>query len=543
MSILACTRPMGTGRHYGKEQQSAMKPSKFARFLVAIVLVTLFAATTCTTAQQNASPKPLVFAQGADPRGLDPAYVDDGESAKILVNICDTLVRYAPESTELKPSLARDWSLDSSGTIWTFHLREDVVFHDGTKFNAEAVKFSVDRQLAPNRTSDMPYASFTFGPVDHVEVVDEYTVRFHLKEPYTPFLSNLAMAVAAPIVSPAAAAKYGDKLMQNPVGTGPFRFVRWDKGQQIVLERNASYWGDLPKITKLIFLFRRDESTRVSELLVGDSDIIDGISPAMVDVLKRSGMSIISSPGMNINYFGFICSGPPFDNPTVRKAITMAIQRDTLVGHLYRGIAQLANGPVPPFILENTSGTQPYKYNLEKAKELLTEAGLGHGFRFTILAYVNPRPYNPLGGERLATAIQADLRQLGIETDIRVIPWKDYRNAVFEAEPGTAFVYGWVGDNGDADNFLSLFESKEITSSLNKAKYSNSEVDALLQEGRLTTDPTRRQQIYSRIQEIIVEEAPWVFLSHSQVLVAHRPEVKDFVVHPTGVIFFKNARK
>jgi peptide/nickel transport system substrate-binding protein len=184
----------------------------------------------------------LIFAQGADPRGLDPAFVDDGESAKVICNVYEGLVRYKPDSTEVEPCLATEWKMSPDGKEWTFTLRQGVKFQDGSDFDAAAVKFSVDRQLPPQRTDAMPYASFTFGPVKEVQVVDKYTVKFVLTEPYAPFLANLAMALAAPIVSPTAVKKSGEDFNNNPVGTGPYKFVKWTKGQMIELTAWEGYW-------------------------------------------------------------------------------------------------------------------------------------------------------------------------------------------------------------------------------------------------------------------------------------------------------------
>lgn len=485
----------------------------------------------------------FVFAQGAEPRGLDPAYVDDGESAKIIANIYDTLVRYKSDSTDIKPGLATSWESNEDGTVWTFYLRKGIKFHDGTPFTADAVKFSYERQMPPNKTENMPYSSFTFGKVKEIRVVDDYTVEIQLKEPYTPFLASLAMHVAAPIVSPSSARKYGDRFTEQPVGTGPFKFVKWVRGQHILLESNNEYWDVIPGISSLVFKFDGDNSVRTSELLAGEVDFIDNIDPSGIKTIENIGLDVIKEPGMNINYFAFICDRPPFNSAKVRQAISMAINRKNIVDYLYQGQADLANGPLPPFLPGYSNSLQPYHYDPEKAKQLLAAAGYSEGeLKFTILAYSNPRPYNPSGGSKLAAAIQADLRKIGVYTDIKVYPWKEYRNAVFKPE-GNAFVYGWIGDNGDPDNFLTLFDSKEIETSLNKAKYSNPAVDSLLQEARTTSDTGKRRDIYRLAQQIILEDAPWVFISHSDMIGAHRSGVQNLSFHPTGVIYFKDVIK
>jgi len=500
-------------------------------FLVATCLLVVIAAIGFSTA---AAPKILVYAKGADPRGLDPAYVDDGESAKIIVNIYDTLVKYKQGGTAIEPDLATSWTQSPDGLVWTFKLRKGVKFHDGTPFNAQAVKFSVERQMPPNANDDMPYASFTFGEVKRVEVVDDYTIRFILKEPYAPFLANLAMALASPIVSPAAVKKYGEDFTRHPVGTGAFKFEKWDIDQQIVLVKNANYWGQKAHADKVVYLTTKENSVRASQLVTGAADIMDGIDPNDVKMLQSNGMRIIKNPGMNINYMYFLCNKKPFNDVRIRRAISMAINRNEIVKYLYQGYSQVANGPLPSFIPGYDPNLKPLGYNPEQAKKLLAEAGCPN-LTFTMLAYSNPRPYNSATGVKLAEAVQAELLKIGVKTNIKVYPWKEYKDVAFKGTEFDAGFYGWTGDNGDADNFLSLLSSKEIDSSLNTAKYANPKVDALLKQGTETSDPKARIRIYQNLQKILAEDAPWVFISHQYDLAATRPNVKNFYPHPTGV--------
>jgi len=517
---------------------------KTRKTLISLVLIACFMLTVvlagCGGQQAGQTGgKTLVFAQGSDPRGLDPALVDDGESANIMVNIYDNLVQYKPGSTEVEPGLATEWTSSPDGKEWTFKLRQGVKFHDGTPFNAEAVKYSIDRQLPPNRTDDMPYASFTFGPVKEVQVVDEYTVKIILNEPYAPFLANIAMCLAAPIVSKAAVEKYGADFNKHPVGTGPFKFVKWDIGQQIVLEANPDYWGGKPKLDKVVYKFVKENSVRASELMTGSVQVMTGVDPNDVKKLEEKGLTVSKNPGMNINYMGFYVDKEPFNNPKIRQALSMAINRENLVKFLYQGFAQLANGPLPSFMPGYDKTLQPYPYDPEGAKKLLAEAG-AKDLSFEFITYSNTRPYNPVGGEKLAAAVQADLLKIGVKTTIKAYPWKEYKDALAKEE-GDAFFYGWNGDNGDPDNFLGLLETKEIRSTLNSAHYSNPKVDELLVKGRQAQDPAERNKIYSEMQHIAVKDAPWVFISHGLSMAAYSPKVKGFELHPTGVCFLRNV--
>ncbi|HBV98674.1 MAG TPA: ABC transporter substrate-binding protein [Desulfotomaculum sp.] len=518
--------------------------SKFTLFTVALLIMAL-ALAGCGGKADNkqAAEKVFVFAQGSDPRGLDPAFVDDGESANPIVNIYDTLVRYKSGSTEIEPALATEWTPSPDGKEWTFKLRQNVKFHDGTPFNADAVVYSVSRQLPPQRTDDMPYASFTFGPVQKVEKVDDYTVKFILSDPYAPFLANLAMALAAPIVSPAAVEKYGKDFIDNPVGTGPFKFAEWKKGQQIELVANKEYWGGAPKLDKLVYKFVKENSVRASELRTGAVQAMNGVDPNDVKMLEDAGVKVIKNPGMNINYLAFFSNKKPFDNPKLREAVSHAINRQNLVEFLYQGLAELPNGVLPSFMPGYDKTLAPYDYNPEKAKQLLAEAGYPNGLKTTLLTYSTVRPYNPVGGDKLAAAIQADLRKVGIEAEIKTYPWKEYKE-IYTPEivkEGDMMLYGWIGDNGDPDNFLSLLETKEIKSTLNTGKYSNKKVDELLVKGRTAQAMEERNAAYSELQKIVEKDAPWVFLSHSKDMAAYNSNVEGMDLHPTGVIFFRDV--
>jgi len=486
--------------------------------------------------------KALVFAQGTDPRGLDPAYVDDLEAGKIMTQIFEGLVRYKPGNTEVEPCLATEWSVSPDGKEWTFKLRQGVKFQDGTPFNAEAVKFSIDRQLVPNRTDDMPFADFTYAGVQKVEVVDEYTVKVILDKPSAPFLANMAMSAAAPIVSPTAVKKFGDKFIENPVGTGPYKFVKWDKGQQIELAAFDGYWGDKPKMNKVVYKFTKENSVRASDLVTGAADIIDGIDANNISMMEGKGMKILKSPGMNINYMGFVTNRAPFDNLDLRKAISMAINRQNLVDYLYQGNAVLANSVLPDFMPGYSKDVKPADYNPEEAKKLLAKAGYANGFEFTAITYSNPRAYNPVNGEKLAAAIQADLAKIGVKMNIKSYAWKEYKEAGKNRE-GDAFFYGWTGDNGDPDNFMMILETASIKSGMNFAHYSNPKYDSLLQQGRQEMDPVKRAAIYGQLQQIVVDDAPWVLISHGMDMAAQRPDVQGFQLHPTGIHWLRMVSK
>jgi peptide/nickel transport system substrate-binding protein len=484
--------------------------------------------------KENKKPKILVYARGADSTGLDPAYVSDGESSKVIVNVCENLIRYREGTTELEPQLAESWNISEDGLEYIFNLRKDVKFHDGSDFTADDVIWSIDRQLEGKRTADMPYAAFTFEQVKALEKVDDYTVKFVLKEPSTPFLANLAMSLAAPIV------KKGDNISENPVGTGPFKFVSWKKDESITLEKFNEYWGEGAKVDKVIFKVTKENSVRASELMTGAVDIIDGISFNDVAQLESSQAVVDKANGMNINYMAFNTDRAPFNDSKLREAIAHAINRDELVEYLYQGYSEVASTYLPSFIPGYADDIELYKYDPEKAKTMLKELGK-EDLKLKIITYSNPRPYNP-AGSKLAEAIQGYLAKVGVEATIDVYPWKEYKEKALQGE-GDLLFFGWIGDNGDADNFLSLLESINAESGLNSAKFANADVDALLQKARTLPNGEERESVYKDVQKLLAIESPWVPLSHATDLVAYQKNIEGYQLHPTGRVYLKDVVK
>ncbi len=322
--------------------------------------------------------KIFVYSRGSDAISLDPAIPDDGESFKAIIQIYDGLIKYKAGSTELIPGLATSWDVSTDGLTYTFHLRKGVKFHDGTPFNADAVVFSIDRQLPGKATDNMAYASFTFGLVKTVEKVDDYTVKITLSQPYTPFLANLAMGLSAPIVSPTAVKKYGaDWGNKYAVGTGPFILEKWDHGMKtITLKKNPNYWDGAPLLDEVIIKVTDDNTVRANEVIAGDVDMIDGIAPADVERLKGdANVKFITGPGMNVSYCAFRTNRPPFDNAKVREAISHAVDLDAIVQTLYKGTATRSNCVMPPGFFGYAPNVKPYTYDLDLAVKLLREAG------------------------------------------------------------------------------------------------------------------------------------------------------------------------
>ena len=529
---------------------------RFVQAMGAVSATSVFALAGCNSqraseadgdegdASESGIADTITFAQGADPRGLDPAYVDDGESAKIMCNIYDTLLNYDTESCDIVPGLADLPEISDDGLTYTFKLHEGVKFHDGTDCNAEAVKKNIDRQLEPNRTEDMPYASFVFGSeasgsgVASVEAVDDTTLVITLRAASTPFIKNMAMALAAPVVAPSAY-ENGANSIENPIGSGPYKFVSWEKGQNVVLEANEDYWDteNAPKTKNVIFRFIAENSSRVTALTNGEVDIIDGIDASVVPTITDAGYELFDEDGMNINYMAFRNDSGAFTDVEARRAFCQAVNVEEMVQSLYGEYAGVATSVMPLWMAPYDEDIKQTAYDPEAAKQTFADLGITS---CTMLAYTNPRPYNSIGGQALAEAIQGYLREVGVEMEIVSYDWTTYQTKV-ETDAFDCCLYGWVGDNGDPDNFMNLLADENV--SMNVGRYRSEEYNALIQQGLATEEGDARNDIYKQCEQMVADEMPWMVISHSKNLAGYSPKVQGFFYHPTGVVHMEGVTK
>ena len=486
----------------------------------------------------------LVFGRGGDSVGLDPALENDGESFKVCDNIYETLVTYEEESTAVRPQLAKSWEVSDDRLVWTFHLRADVAFHDGTPFDAGAMLFSLGRQFYPDHPfhqvgtfkywKDMGMDDIVAG----MEAPDDSTFVIRLKQPHAPFLANLAMNFAAAI-SPTAVRQYGQDFYKHPVGTGPFRFVEWRKDERIVLARNDNYWGRQARLRQLIFKPIQDASVRFLELQTGAIHGLDNLSPELISEIRQNpALKLLAQPGMNVGYLAMNMDKPPFDNRLVRLAINHAIDKQSLADNLYQGMAIPAKNPIPPTLWSYNDTIRAYPYDPEKARQLLRQAGYPEGFETELWAMPVPRPYMPQPG-KIAEAIQADLEKVGIRAEIVQWEWGTYLDKVFDGEHTMALL-GWTGDNGDPDNFLYVLLDKTAATrpAQNIAFYRSDELHDVLVRARIASDQEERIHLYERAQEIIHRDVPWVPLVHATQTAAFQKNIRGFKLHPTGSKWF-----
>ena len=499
-------------------------------------------------ADSHAKGGTFIFGRGGDSVGLDPALEEDGESFKVCDNIYDTLIQYKDGSTELEPGLAERWEGSDDGLIWTFHLRKGVKFHDGTPFNAEAVLFSLNRQHEKSHPFNDVSGSYVYWVatgltdiVDKISAIDDFTVRISLKTAYSPFIYTIAITPFS-IVSPTAVKKWGDEYFNNPVGTGPFKFSRWDKKDKIVLEANDDYWGGRPNLDRVIFRSIPANEIRLIELQQGGLHAMEFPNPDDLQQIEDDdNLELLSQPGMNIGYLAMNFDKPPLDNQKVRLAINHAIDKVTIIKHLYQGLGIPAKNPIPPTLWSYDDTIQDFEYNPALARTLLEEAGYPNGFETTLWALPVPRPYIP-DGRALAEVIQSDLRKIGIKTKIVTYDWGTYLDKTMNGEHDMAML-GWSADLGDPDNFFNFLLSKSSAEKPagNIAFYRSDAMQDVLEKARSISDKDQRIALYKEAQQIFHKDVPWVPLAHAKQVLVINKKVKNLNLQPLNWKYFQKV--
>lgn len=530
---------------------SQLRSPIFLLFFVITFTLSMTILPSYTYADSHGIGGTLIFGRGGDSVGLDPAFEEDGESFKVCDNIYDTLVQYKDGSTEIEPGLATRWESSADGLTWTFYLRKGVKFHDGTPFNAEAVLFSLNRQHEKSHTFHDVGGSYIYWVatgladiVNKINAIDDFTIQITLKTAYAPFIYTIAITPFA-IVSPTAVKKYEkqeDTFSNNPVGTGPFKFVRWDRGDKIVLEANKDYWGGRPKLDRVIFRSISDNAVRLIEMQRGSLHVMEFPNPDdLQQIHDDDELTLITQPGMNIGYLAMNLDKPPLNNQKVRLAINHAIDKKTIVEHLYQGLGITAKNPIPPTLWSYDDTIQDYPYDPKLAKKLLTEAGYPDGFNTTLWALPVPRPYIP-DGRAMAEVIQSQLRKIGIEAKILTYDWGTYLEKTKYGEHDLAML-GWSADLGDPDNFLYVLLSKTSAEkpAANIAFYRNEDMQNILEKARATTDKEKRITLYKEAQRIFHNDVPWVPLAHAKQVLVINKKVKNLNLHPLNWKYLRNV--
>ncbi len=502
--------------------------------------------------------KNFVYCSEGSPTAFNPQITTDGTSNNAAAHtIYEKLVDFKYGTTEVVPALAQSFSVSDDRLTYTFILRKNVSFHSfgdfkpSRPFNADDVLFSINRM----RQKDHPYHKVGGGSYEYFNGMEmgsiiknvvkdnNYQVSIILNRPEAPFLANLAMSFMSILSKEYAdflAAKgEKEKIDHYPVGTGPFMFKKYVKDSLIRYKRNKKYWGEAPKVDNLIFAITPDPSVRFQKLKAGECHLIIEPSPADIAAIeKEDNLKLLSGSGLNVGYLAMNTQRKPFDDVRVRKAINLALNRDSYIEAIYLGQAIKAKNPLPPTIWSYNDKVSDYEHNLEKAKALLKEAGLSQGFETEIWTLPVTRPYNP-NGKKMGEMMQADLAKVGIKAKLISYDWPTYLKKARQGEH-QLIQLGWTGDNGDPDNFLNvLLGCGGVEAGSNVARWCHDEFEKLISKAKLVTDKEKRAPLYRRAQEIFKEQAPWVTLAHSKVFRAMSKNVKGYIIDPLGGDIFK----
>lgn len=501
----------------------------------------------------------MVIAGSGDPIILDPAYISDGESSRVAFQIYETLVTSIEGTTEIGPKLATSWEASEDGLTWTLQLRDDVTFHDGEPFNAEAVCFNFDRWYNFTGLQQSPAVSYYWQTVfggfadgeagsslyESCAATEEHTVVFTLTRPAGTFLPGLSMNSFA-ISSPAALEEFdadgiegseddprftGTYGNEHPTGTGPFEFESWTRGDRVVLVRNEDYWGDGPILDELIIRPIADGPARRQALEAGEIDGYDLVDPADRDALAAAGFQVIERPAFNVGYIGFSQLHPPLDNLQIRQAIAHAINRENVIQTNYPPGSQVATQFMPPEVVGWSENVTQYDYDPDRARELIAESGVTDlTLDFWYPSDVS-RPYmpNPQANFEL---MKADLEAVGFTVETITAPWvPDYLDANQLGEQAIHLL-GWTGDYGDPDNFIGTFFKSEAGSL--QFGLDEPELRAMLEAAAEETDEDARRALYEEANELVMEILPGLPYVHTSPALAFKAGVSGFVPGPLG---------
>lgn len=529
--------------------------SKKFVFLITVLLVISITLAGCggqnnsnaSGQKQSNVPVQIVFyAQNSTPiTDFDPS-VEFSNGVVTLNNIYETLLRYDPLEKKFTPVLATDYNKSEDGLTWTFHIRKGVKFHDGTDLNAEAVKFSIERTINLGKG-----ASFIWEPVKEINVKDEYTVEFKLKYP-APMDLIASSAYAAFIMSPTAVKSNPEGWLTqgHEAGTGPYKLESFQMGQEVVLTKFDDYWGgwDGKHFDKAIIKKIPETATRRQMVEKGEVDITRDLPYEDVEALKNNQNLVVETgPSFENLLMLFNTDKKPLDNKLVRQALSYAFPYDDVVKYAMGGYATQARGAVPYGLWGHGENLFQYKYDLEKAKELLKQAGYPNGGFKLLLTYTA----GDEAEKKTAELYKSELSKLNIELEIRAMPWESQWEMAKDKDPDKRqdiFAFYWWPDIASPYSYLyNMFHSQDDIL-FNLAYWENVEFDNLVDEGSRQSgiDMTKAEELFIKAQEILTEEAPAIFVYDKQYIKIFNKSLKgykDNPAYPNVVFFYETYRE
>ena len=502
----------------------------------------------------------LVFGSNGEPVSLESGNITDGISIYAQRQIYDTLVDFKPGSTDPVPGLALSWSASADGKTWTFRLRPGVKFQDGTDFDAEAVKFNINRWWDPKDPSRINAAAnyeiwgeLFGGPkgdpgslLSDIQVVNKTTIRFVLSSPFPAFPSAIGsgyFGIASPAAIKAQGTKYGTAA-GGAVGTGPFKFVSWQPGDRLTLAKNPTYWKGSAKSDGVVFRFIKDPAARLAELKAGSIDFTTDIPPANLEDLTGS-VKPVFRPSFNVGYLALNPSYKPLSDVRVRQAIAMAINKKAIVKAFWGDLGTTSGSFLPTsFKTFQSPKVTDYEFNPQKAKQMLADAGYPNGFDLEFWYMPVSRPYFPTPKE-IAEAMGADLSAIGIKVKFQTKDWATYLSDRKRAPGFQAYMLGWTGDYGDPSNFYNPHFASPIEDLFDASgnKLDLKDLNGILSKASSSSNQAERVKLYQQADELTFNQALRIPIVHSQPLVAQRTNLSGWVPSPLGSESFEDIVK
>ncbi|MBU3739811.1 MAG: ABC transporter substrate-binding protein [Rhodoferax sp.] len=510
-------------------------------------------ALAALTALAPASAKTLVYCSEGSPENFYPGINTTGTSFDANSQIYSRLVDFERGGTAVVPGLAERWTVSPDGREYTFFLRKGVKWHSNKNFkptrdmNADDIIFAIERQWKENhpyfKVTSPNHSYFQDMRMDKliksVDKINDLTIKITLNKSDAPFLSGWAMEYAG-----IQSKEYADAMLkagtpevidQEPIGTGPFYLVQYQKDAIIRYKAFQEHWAGKPKIDDLVFSITPDAAVRWAKLQKGECHVMPYPAPADLDAMrKHPRVTVLEQPGLNVGYLAYNTTKKPFDDVRVRKAINMAINKQAIIDAVYLSSGVAAKNPIPPTQWSYNNAIKDDPFDPAAAQKLLAAAGYPNGFSTDLWAMPVQRPYNP-NAKRIAELMQADLAKIGVKAEIKSFEWGEYRKRMQAGEHQMGML-GWTGDNGDPDNFLHTLLGCDAakTDGSNVAKFCHQPFEDLVLKAKSISSTAERTKLYEQAQVIFKEQAPWFTIAHAVQLKPVRKEVIDFKLSPFG---------